>query len=179
MAGKKNIIITGFMGTGKTVVGNEVARRLSRRFHDIDQIMESRTQMSISDIFDRFGEDHFRKMEREVLENLVAANDEVVISTGGGTLLSYDERGLSGSNVIFCLQARIEVLVRRLNTSVLRPLLRNDESGKSVGALLKKRESQYSGFSNQVDTSDRTPEQVADEILAIFRESLRGHCDPS
>lgn len=171
MTAKRNIVIAGFMGTGKTTVGSEVARRLDREFYDTDQIVESQAGMSIAEIFDRYGEAHFREMERHVIENLLAGNNGVVIATGGGTLLSPLDSHLMDSGIVFCLSARVDVLKERMRASISRPLLKGKKAGASMSDLLRQRESQYKRFPHQIDTSDLSPEQAAGEIIRICREA--------
>jgi shikimate kinase len=171
-ARKPNIVITGFMGTGKTTVGREVARRLNREFYDTDQIVEAQAGMTIAEIFDRYGEAHFREIERGVIEGLLAGKSGVVISTGGGTLLSPLDKRLMDSGIVFCLSAGVEVLEQRMCTSMSRPLLQAREAGVNIRALLKRRENQYKRFSHQIDTSDLSPEQAASELIRIYMEAI-------
>src|SRR4030067_1605 len=101
-----NIVITGFMGTGKTTVGKEVAQRLSKKFYDFDQIIEERMKISIKEIFEKYGEIFFRDIESKIVIEFVSKTD-VVIATGGGTLLFNNNYSiLSENSIIFCLTAQ-------------------------------------------------------------------------
>ncbi|MBU4562126.1 shikimate kinase, partial [bacterium] len=86
---RENIIITGFMGTGKSVVAKELARKLKMEFIDMDRIIEERQGTSIADIFARYGENYFREQENKLVKKL-SQKENMVIATGGGTLLSSD-----------------------------------------------------------------------------------------
>ncbi|MFQ6031770.1 MAG: 3-dehydroquinate synthase [Candidatus Zixiibacteriota bacterium] len=166
---RKNIIITGFMGTGKTTVGKEVARRLNRNFYDTDQMIESKTKISIPGIFDRFGEAHFRKLERNITRELLTTTKDAVISTGGGTLLSLENRNrFLNSGIVFCLSSRIEVLKKRINDSFSRPLLLRERFEENIKNLLNKRKREYKRLPNQIDTSDLSPEQAAEKIIQTY-----------
>jgi len=171
MKKRKNIVITGFMGTGKTTVGREVAGRLGMKFYDTDEMVEARCEMSVAEIFERFGEDRFREIERAVFSELVEAVEDAVISTGGGTLLcrGIDDRMLD-SSMVCCLTASVEVLKRRIGESRSRPL-----AGAATGnieSLLRQRERKYAVLPNQIDTSELTPEQGATEIIRIYQSAV-------
>ena len=110
---KKNIIITGFMGTGKTVVAIELARKLGMKFIDMDQLIEERQEMSISDIFVRYGEKYFREQEDKLVQEL-AQKENMVIATGGGTFLNLNNaKILNQEGQIICLHANPQALYNR------------------------------------------------------------------
>ena len=174
----KNIIITGFMGTGKTTVGEEVARRLNRKFYDTDRMIESQNNLSILDIFNKFGEAHFRELERNIFQRLLTTTKDAVIATGGGTLLflKNGEKSLN-SSIIFCLSSRSEILIKRLTRSSSRPLLQKEELEENISTLLKKREKEYHKMGHQIDTSDISPVQVAKKIIRIYRLAVGSDCE--
>src|SRR5665648_200711 len=121
---RENIIITGFMGSGKSIVAEELARKLGMEFIDMDQIIEERQGMSISDIFARYGEKYFREQENKLVKEL-SQKENMVIATGGGTLLSTDNaKILNEKGEIICLYADSKVLYNRVKRKNNRPLLR-------------------------------------------------------
>lgn len=138
----KNVVITGFMGSGKSSVGREVAQRLGWPFVDMDDLIEEREGAPIPKIFAQRGEDYFRQMEKELCREL-AAKRGLVIATGGGTLLPIESRRLmeEGSWVI-CLIAEVEELLTRIPKDGSRPLLQGDYR-KEVEALLAERSQAY------------------------------------
>ncbi|MGB6607821.1 MAG: shikimate kinase, partial [Atribacterota bacterium] len=111
---KSNIIITGFMGTGKSVVAKEVARKLKMEFIDMDRIIEERQGTSIADIFTGYGEKYFRAQENKLVKEL-SQKENMVIATGGGTLLSSDNaRILDQRGQIICLYADSQTIYNRV-----------------------------------------------------------------
>jgi shikimate kinase len=105
---KKNIILTGFMGTGKTRVGRAVAGQLGMSFLDTDREIEDREGSSISDIFSRFGEAHFRNLEKSLCRE-IAGRKGLVIATGGGMALDPENRRLLNSiGIVVCLRCEAQ-----------------------------------------------------------------------
>ena len=159
----RNIVLAGFMGTGKTTVGQLVAAELGWPFVDADDVIVERAGMPVPEIFAQFGEPHFRQIEREVCREL-AARERVVIATGGGMLVDPANRDcMMESGLVICLSAAPETLESRLAGDDNRPLLRGDWRG-----LLERRREAYAAIPNQIDTSERTPEQVAAEIVRLW-----------
>ncbi|MEM7286117.1 MAG: shikimate kinase [Actinomycetota bacterium] len=159
----QNIVLTGFMGTGKTTVGRILAERLDRTFVDSDEIIEERFG-PIPKIFERLGEEAFRDMERQVAASL-AATSGMVIATGGRLMLDRAAAdALSARARVFCLAADVDTLVERLVSEAGdRPLLADTDVEQRIRALLESRQEGYGRF-EQVATTGRSPEQVADDI---------------
>lgn len=164
----KNIVITGFMGTGKTAVGQMVAKLLNRDFIDTDHTIEKRAGKSIPLIFTQSGEAHFRRMENELIEELASKN-RMVISTGGGTFLNNDNyRLLDKSSIIFCLSARPDIIYKRLAEVNDRPLLGQSPSVERIKEILEERKGDYGRLPNHIDTSDITIKDAAKNIIDLF-----------
>jgi len=163
----ENLILTGFMGTGKTVVGQEIARRLGRPFVDMDGLIEERDGRRVADIFAQEGEEQFRRMEAALCREL-AARQGWVIATGGGSLITDANREiLSASGPIVCLTARPDEILRRLAAVDDRPLLDGRDRAAAIDALLSDRAEAYGRMPLHVDTSGLAVEQVADAVLAL------------
>lgn len=168
----RNLILTGFMGTGKSTVGRRVAERLGRPFVDMDELIVARAGMSIPEIFARLGEPAFRQMEAEVCREL-AGQSGLVIATGGGTLINPTNRRLmeSGGRVV-CLWASPETVIERLAGEHGRPLLNAPNPLAEARRILEQRRDAYRSFPWQVDTTGRSIEEVVEAVLRIWRAQL-------
>jgi shikimate kinase / 3-dehydroquinate synthase len=158
----RDVFLTGFMGTGKTTVGRILAVRYGLQFLDLDEEVERRAGRSASDIFASEGEAAFRLLEAAVLRELIEGEGRV-IATGGGTLLSDRNRSLLQSDQsVICLTCGPDEIERRLGAGIDRPLLQPDPAHR-IEELLEQRWTEYEGF-EQVDTTGRAPEVVADDV---------------
>ena len=163
----RNIVLTGFMGTGKSTVGPMLAERLGFRFVDTDEVIERR-HGPIPEIFATYGEAGFREAEA-VLAMELADDDGLVISTGGGMLMHpTNVRVLSSSGDIYCLTASVGTIVQRLrgDGAVTRPLLAGDDPAERVRSLLEERRERYAAF-EQIDTDRWTPAEVVERIVEL------------
>ena len=162
----KNLVLTGFMGTGKTVVGRLLATRLDLEFVDTDELIASRYG-PISDFFAGSGEEAFREVEREIAEELSGVGGHV-IATGGRLMLDERNADLLGERSrVFCLVASPEELITRLGDSEDRPLLAGADRLRRIVELLTKRRPGYDRF-EQIDTDGKTP----DEVVAMIVDRL-------
>jgi shikimate kinase / 3-dehydroquinate synthase len=157
-----SVVLTGFMGTGKSTVGRLMAQRCGLDFVDLDEEIERRCGRSIREIFTDQGESAFRRIESDALEE--ALRDEpAILATGGGALLAPKNRALVGpSATVLCLTAEVRELRRRLNGSSDRPLL---QASAGLETLLDERGAAYSIFP-QIDTTNMSADAVADEIIS-------------
>ncbi|MCL4459680.1 MAG: shikimate kinase [Chloroflexi bacterium] len=173
VSGRKNVVITGFMGTGKTTIGLRVARQLQMHFVDMDFLIEQRSGMSIPEIFARYGEPTFREKEKQMARELAQRTD-TVIATGGGTLLFQENReALSQNGIIICLTCSPEEVARRLEDMEDRPLLRGDKMAR-IKALLKERSPLYKQFPLQIDTTGCSIDEVATQVIRAYKEATEG-----
>ncbi len=160
-----NIVLTGFMGTGKTAVGRHLAAELKAKFVDVDVRITEKAGRSIKDIFTGEGEAAFRKQESAVIQE-VAAQDKTVIATGGGALMDAANREkLSRNGILVCLTARMGTLLERLKDDMARPLLAGENLEKRVERLMTERQAVYDLCPVQVDTDGKSIAQVTAEII--------------
>ena len=160
-----NIVLTGFMGTGKTSVGREVARRLQRPFVDMDVEIEARANKPISAIFAEEGEAAFRQMEAQLCHEL-SMQHGLVIATGGGALVNPRNRQrMMASGPVFCLVCDVDETLRRLAPAEDRPLLDVGDRKREMERLLARRREAYSAIPRQIDTTSLPVEEVAGRVI--------------
>lgn len=173
-----NLVLTGFMGTGKTAVGRAVAARLGRPFVDMDEQIVQRAGMSIPEIFARQGERAFRALEAELVREL-AGRRGLVIATGGGALVDPTNREtFCRTGLVICLTASVEAILARVGEGRGRPLLQAGEGAADtrarITALLAQRAAAYAEIPYAVDTTDRSLSQVVDEVLRLAATGRSG-----
>lgn len=168
----KNIVLIGFMGTGKSSTGYRIAQKMKRDFIDTDREIERVTGMSISQLFKRHGEIRFRS-EEELITRKLRDRTNLVIATGGGIILNPNNIScLKKNGILVCLDASPEDIFSRVSRKKgVRPLLRNNFSADGIRTLLKDRESLYSCADFRIDTSGRDINEVVDEIIKFIRNS--------
>ena len=163
----RNIVLTGFMGTGKTAVGRRVAHQLGRPFVDMDALIEQRTGRPISAIFSEHGETSFRLMEAELCREFAALRG-LVIATGGGALVpAANRQALARSSLLICLTASAELVLDRLANADDRPLLAVSDRLERIHDLLGLRAEAYAAIPHQIDTTGLTVAQVTKEVLRM------------
>jgi len=166
---RKNIIITGFMGTGKSVIAKELARKLKMEFIDMDQIIEEGQGMSISDIFTRYGENYFRVQENKLVKEM-SQKENTVIATGGGTLLSSDNRKMLGqAGEIVCLYTDSRTIYNRVKRKNDRPLLKGENVLGKISRLLEERKKRYDNIKWKIDTTGLNIQEVTNKIIALLK----------
>ncbi len=167
-----NIVLCGMMGVGKSSVGIRIAELTGRRWYDTDIVITDR-HGRISDIFEYYGETHFRALETEVVREL-ADQDGLVISTGGGLVLKPENNELLKRNgKIFFMRADFETLLARVKADDARPLLKNmGRTAEKLGELLAQRTPVYAAVADFiVDTDGKTVDEVAREIIACAQKA--------
>ncbi len=162
-----NIILIGFMGSGKTSCGREAAKLSGRDFCDTDELIERQQKMSISDIFEKFGEPYFRELETGLIKSLIG-KDVGVLSVGGGLAVTEGNGDLLKQiGTVIYLRAGIDCLVERLRGDDTRPLLSGGSIEDKIINLMNLRERAYIEASDIIiDTDGFSVEEVAAMILS-------------
>lgn len=165
---KNNLILIGFMGAGKTSVGEAYAKASGRQLLDTDRLIEAEAGMSISDIFAKQGEPAFRQAETAVLERLLAETEDAVISVGGGLPLLEENRSiLKQLGTVVFLRVKPETVLNRLQGDTTRPLLQGEQVEKRVQELLAYRNPLYMEAAHQVvDVDGKSLEELVTGLLA-------------
>ncbi len=169
---KRNIVLIGFMGTGKSSIGRELATRMGCAFVDIDCKIEEDTGMRIPEIFEKYGEDYFRECEKAAVRK-VSNRRGMVIATGGGTIKNPENvKLLRQRGVLVCLTASVDTILARTSKRGNRPLLAsadNDERRSIIEKLMEERKELYAQADYTVDTSEKSPFQIIDDIHKFLK----------
>ncbi|QCX34710.1 shikimate kinase [Caloramator sp. E03] len=162
----KNIVFIGMPGAGKTSVGKAVSQRLQLPFYDVDTYIENKEGQLIKDIFQQYGEEHFRRLESEAIIE-VSKNCPSIISTGGGTVkISSNMEVLKSNSIIIFLNRPIENIIKDIDISV-RPLLAGDVS--KIYNLFKERYPLYKKYCDIEIINDMDFNSLIDEIIKCIR----------
>lgn len=168
----KNIVLIGFMGTGKSSTGRALATKLGYAFVDVDQKIEEEQGMSIHQMFADKGEEFFRACEREMVQRL-SDRRNTVIATGGGTVKNPENmKVLRESGFVVCLSADVDTVLERTRRKGVRPLLdgaNEEERRRKIETLMEERKDLYRHADYKVDTSDMSPLQVVEDIARHIR----------
>ena len=160
----RGVVLVGFMGSGKSSVGRELARRFGAPFVDVDERIEAEAGCRIRDLFSREGEPAFRVREKAALRDALTVKGRVIAS-GGGAFADEENRALLRSYApVVYLEAAVETLLERLAGDLGRPLLRGGDREEVVRELLSRREPGYRTADVTVRTDGRTVEDVAGQV---------------
>ena len=167
MKSKENIVFLGMMGSGKSSIGSLVAKKLKLNFVDIDNEIETQTNMSIKKIFEIKGENYFRKMEESITLKCLKF-DNVIISLGGGGFVNKNIRKeVLKNHLSFWLNWKNEILLNRIKNSSKRPLAFN-ASDNEIMNLIKKRFNIYSKALFEIKCDNLTKNQIVKKVLNIY-----------
>jgi shikimate kinase len=164
---ESNIILVGFMGTGKTTVGRQLAAETGRNFYDMDVLIEEHAGMSVPDIFEQKGEKYFRELERRILTDAVKGTDKI-LAAGGGIVLNPDNVAVMKQNgIVIALAAQVDTLWERLKDSTARPLLKGENPREKMEQLYTQRTGLYQDADFIVHVDGKSPSILAKEIVQL------------
>ncbi len=165
----KNIILCGFMGCGKTTVGENLKKKSGMNLIDTDAYIEKTNNMTVSEIFEKYGEEYFRELEYRACREL-SQKRGVIISTGGGALtFERNVKVLKDTGTIVLIDVPLEVLKERLKYDKTRPLLQRPDRDRAMKELYEKRMPLYKKAADIVINGDNSPLQVAISILTATK----------
>lgn len=167
---KDNIILIGFMGSGKTSIGIRLSYKLQIAVEDTDKIIEAREQMPISEIFKTKGEGYFRNLETALLREIRDSGVKKIYSLGGGTPVQLQNQSLiCQCGTVIYLRAKPETIYERLKRDTTRPLLQCDDPQERIRTLLSQRSKIYERCADFiVDVDDKEQNEVLDEVLSFL-----------
>ena len=163
---KRTVVLVGMMGSGKTAVGRRLAEMLDYRFYDVDHYVEENTGVDVSFIFEKEGEEGFRKREAKVIDDL-STMENVVLATGGGAIMNPENRSRLGARgFVVYLYTTVDQQVARTNKGRERPMLANGDSREILEDLMAIRDPLYREIADlTVETDGRRVKAVANEIV--------------
>jgi len=165
----KNIILTGFMGVGKTSVGTQLAKDLGYSFVDTDTLIETDQHMTITTIFAKHGEPYFREVESKIIQQVMAGGNQVVSTGGGAVIRDRNRDAFKKAGLVVCLTARPDVIYDRIKHETHRPLLQTADPKAKIKELLDSREHFYAQADVCIDTSERS----VDNVIAAIKERIK------
>ncbi|MFH1190029.1 MAG: shikimate kinase [Candidatus Omnitrophota bacterium] len=169
----RNIVLVGFMGTGKTTIATKLSHRLGMKYVSTDDLIENREKRTINEIFTKDGEEYFRDVESAVIRD-AACMEDLVIDTGGGAVMRDENVAyMKSSGIIVCLTAAEGVIMERTKKYKHRPLLNVGDPKRKIRDLLAKRAPYYAKADHTIDTGELTVRQVVDRIAEIAGSKLK------
>lgn len=168
---KKNIVLIGFMGSGKSTVGKSLASQLEYQFLDTDEEIEKKEKKTINKLFAEQGERYFRTCETEFLKGFESLAEHKIISTGGGMPL-FEENGtiLKKLGFVVYLSVEKDTVVKRLQGDTTRPLLAGEDAEQKISDLLEYRSPIYEYTAHiTVKTDNKTIEEITEEIIRNYK----------
>lgn len=170
----KNILLIGFMGTGKTTVSRQLSLITGMEEIDMDAYIVKHENLSISDIFDRFGEDYFRDKETQYLKEILR-NKDVIVSCGGGVVVRDENvEYMKGAGTIVLLNAKPETIYARVKDSKERPILNGNMNIEYIRQLMNRRKERYLSVADIiVETDNKSAMDIAKEIVKKISWSIR------
>tara|TARA_B100000780_G_C20890469_1_gene354335 strand:- start:81 stop:590 length:510 start_codon:yes stop_codon:yes gene_type:complete len=165
---KKNLVLTGMMGVGKSTIGRDLSKRLIMQFSDVDKIIENQLKMSIEEIFEKKGEFFFRKYEEKITlqEN---EKKNIIISLGGGAFMnSKIRKDILSKSKCFWLDLNLKLLEKRLIKSKTRPLLYGDNLRESLVKIFKERKDTYAMASYRINCDKLNIKLITTKIIKLY-----------
>ena len=167
MNSKKNLVLLGMMGSGKSTVGYLLSKRIKLEFIDVDNVIEDKAGMSIFKIFEVKGEDYFRDLEEKISNKILKTSNRVV-SLGGGAFINKNIRkAILSNHLSFWLNCNEEVLLKRIRINKKRPLA-HKLTDKEIKEIIKKRNKIYANAQFKINCNERTKTEIVDKIIKIY-----------
>ena len=168
---KKNLVLTGMMGVGKTTVGKRLAEKLGNRFIDIDKIIETKENKTITEIFANKGENYFRKIEKEITIDILNKKN-VVIALGGGAFINPNIRKeIRNTSISVWLDLSLKTLITRISNTKKRPLLKEGNLKEAINRIYSERKKIYNQSNFKIKCDLLKVDQIVNKIIKLYENS--------
>ncbi len=167
MDSKKNLVFLGMMGSGKSLIGSLVSKKLNLKFIDIDNIIEKELGMKITNIFQEKGENYFRNFEEKITLRSLKTNNHVISLGGGGFVNEKIRKEVLSNHCSFWLNWDVEILLKRIKNSKKRPIAFNSND-LEITNLIKKRSKIYSKANFKINCNKLTKTEIVKKIIKIY-----------
>ena len=168
---KKNLVLTGMMGVGKSTVAKKLSKKLKIKFVDIDQLIEKKENNSIKEIFNTKGENYFRKIEEKTTLEVLKKNNLIIALGGGAFVNSTIRRKIKNTSISFWLDLSLKFLLPRLNNVKKRPLINQDKMVDSINKIYSERKKIYNESDFKINCNSIEIDEVVKKIIKIYENS--------
>ena len=165
---KKNLVLTGMMGVGKSTVGKKLAKKLGLKFVDVDQLIEKKEKVRIKDIFENKGENYFRKIEKQITLDVLKSKNLLIALGGGAFLNSSIRKEIKNSCVSFWLDLNLKILSTRLKNVRKRPLLNKDDLEGSINRIYSERKKIYNESDYRIKIKSTKVNEAINKIIKLY-----------
>jgi len=165
---KKNLVLTGMMGVGKSTIGKRLARKLKLKFIDVDKIIEKKEKKTISEIFEIRGEEYFRKIEQKITLGVFKKNNSVIALGGGAFINPTIRKESENSSVSFWLDLKLNSLFFRLKNLKKRPLLKQENLKETINKIYSERKKIYNKSDFRIRCSSMSVNQIVSKIIKLY-----------
>ena len=169
---KKNLVLTGMMGVGKSTIGKKLAQRLKLKFIDVDQVIEAKEKSTIKEIFEKKGEDYFRNIEKKITLEILKTKNLVIALGGGGFINKSIRKDVLRSSITVWLDLNVPSLLKRLKNIKKRPLLNQKNLKETVNKIYSERRKIYSQSNFRINCELIQKDQIVNRIIKLY-ESTR------
>ena len=168
---KKNLVLTGMMGVGKSTIGKKLSKKLKLKFVDIDQIIEEKEKSTINEIFKNKGENYFRKIEKKTTLEILKRKNLVIALGGGGFINSSIRKEVINSSISFWLDLSLKSLLPRLKNVKKRPLLNQENLEENMNKIYLERKKIYNESNYKIKCNSINIEEIVDKIIKLYENT--------
>ena len=168
---KKNLVLTGMMGVGKSTIGKKLSKKLKLKFIDVDQIIEKNEKTTISDIFKKKGEHYFRKVEKKYTLEEIDKKNQVIALGGGAFINSLIRKEIRKSSISFWLDLDLKDLLLRLRSLKKRPLLNQHNLEETINKIYSERKKIYNESDFRIKCNSLDANEIVNKIIKLYENS--------